>query len=200
MACYQQLGLAAWRAGGASATQAASFSGFLPSMGIFCRASGGLLDLTCRNSTVLLSSTHACCYPCATVKSIFTKIICGEVAGHFIYEDQDSIAIMAMKPICEGHVLLAPREPVEQWDDLPMPLGTHLLAVGQRVAKALKRVYGVRRVGVMIAGIETPHTHLHLFPAADLTVFSFQGAQECATEVLAAVAEPIRNALLAAED
>lgn len=130
--------------------------------------------------------------------SVFTRIIDGELPGHFLWQDERCVAILTIAPICPGHLLLIPREPVDHWDDLPPDLAGHLMQVGSVLAKALKRAYSAPRVGMIIAGFEVPHVHLHLFPADSLDVFDFERAAPCPQATLADNAERIRQALQAA--
>lgn len=36
--------------------------------------------------------------------SIFSKIIAGELPGHFVWQDDDCVAIMTIQPIKPGHI------------------------------------------------------------------------------------------------
>jgi diadenosine tetraphosphate (Ap4A) HIT family hydrolase len=127
--------------------------------------------------------------------SIFTQIINGELPGHFIWRDPQVVAIMTIAPIKPGHCLVIPVEEVNHWDDVPAETAAHLMLVSQKIAKALKAVYQPRRVGIMVAGLEVPHTHIHLIPANALTDFDFSLQQPTDSEVLAAEARKIRDAL-----
>lgn len=127
--------------------------------------------------------------------SIFTRIINGELPGHFIWRDDRVVAIMTIAPIKAGHCLVIPIEEVNHWDDLPEELAAHLMLVAQKVAKGLKAVYSPKRVGVMVAGLEVPHTHIHLVPVNDLADFDFSLQQPAESEELAAEASKVRAAL-----
>jgi len=127
--------------------------------------------------------------------SIFTQIMNGELPGHFIWRDDKAIAIMTISPIKPGHCLVIPVEEINHWDELPADLAAHLMQVAQKVAKGLKATYSPKRVGVMIAGLEVPHTHLHLIPVDELTDFDFSLQKPATTEQLAVEAEKIRAAL-----
>lgn len=127
--------------------------------------------------------------------SIFSKIIQGELPGHFVWQDDICVAIMTIQPINPGHLLLIPRVEVDHWDDLPADIAAHLMVTGQRLAKALKQAFPSGRVGLVIAGFEVPHTHLHLIPANDLADFDFSGLAFAAADELAAAAERIRRYL-----
>lgn len=127
--------------------------------------------------------------------SIFTQIINGDLPGQFIWRDDRAVAIMTISPIKPGHCLVIPVEEVDHWDDVPEALAAHLMLVAQRVAKGLKAVYQPKRVGVMVAGLEVPHTHLHLIPVDALGDLNFALQQPAGAEQLAAEAQKIRAAL-----
>ena len=59
--------------------------------------------------------------------SIFTRIIQGELPGHFVWRDDHCVAIMTIQPIRAGHVLVIPKAEIDQWTDLPVELAHHLM-------------------------------------------------------------------------
>jgi diadenosine tetraphosphate (Ap4A) HIT family hydrolase len=127
--------------------------------------------------------------------SIFTRIINGELPGHFVWKDAEAVAFLTIQPIRDGHLLVIPRAEIDHWDDLPEPLSNHLMSVSQRITKALKAVYPCQRVGLIIAGLEVPHTHIHLLPIDELSDLSFAAAKSTTAEALQANAAQIRAAL-----
>jgi len=127
--------------------------------------------------------------------SIFTRIIAGELPGHFVWKDEQAVGMLTIEPFREGHVMVIPREEIDHWDDLPEPLAAHLFVVAQRIAHAQKRVYRPRRVGLMIAGMEVPHTHIHVVPIDSLGELSFAHARSAPAAELAVAAARIREAL-----
>lgn len=127
--------------------------------------------------------------------SIFTQIINGDMPGHFVWRDDKAVAIMTIAPIKPGHCLVIPVEEVNHWDDVPEELAAHLMLVAQRVAKGLKAIYQPKRVGVMVAGLEVPHTHMHLVPVDALSDFDFSLQKPAGADELAAEAQKIRAAL-----
>ena len=128
--------------------------------------------------------------------SIFTQIIHGDLPGHFIWRDDVAVAIMTIAPIKPGHCLVIPVEEINHWDDVPAEVSAHLMAVASKVAKAQKKVYSPKRVGVMVAGIEVPHTHYHLVPINEIADLDFALQQQAEPEVLAAEAAKLRQALV----
>jgi len=130
-----------------------------------------------------------------SMPSIFSRIIAGELPGHFVWKDEHAVAFMTIQPIRPGHLLVVPRVEVDQWDDLSEPLATHLMCVSRHIAHALKATYGSARVALMIAGFEVPHTHLHVLPADDMSDMSFLRTRMAESEALAREAASIRAAL-----
>ena len=96
--------------------------------------------------------------------SIFTKIINGELPGRFVWRDERCVAILSIAPLAAGHTLVIPREEVDHWLDLNGELSQHLFASAQSIGKAIQRAFSPVKVGLMIAGLEVRHTHLHLVP------------------------------------
>ena len=128
--------------------------------------------------------------------SIFTQIINGKLPGHFIWRDERAVAFMTIAPIKSGHCLVVPVEEIDHWDDVPEELAAHLMHVAQRVAKGLKSVYQPKRVGILVAGLEVPHTHLHLLPIDAIGELDFSLQRPAEAEELAAEAKKIRTALV----
>ncbi len=127
--------------------------------------------------------------------SVFTLIMEGKIPGHFVYEDDKAVAILTIQPIREGHVLVIPRQEIDQWSDLPVELAAHLMTVSHTIANAMKPLFPCTRIGMMIAGLEVPHTHLHLVPMDSMNDLNFAFAKNADQAVLKNTAEKIRAAL-----
>ena len=127
--------------------------------------------------------------------SVFTLIIEGKIPGNFVWKDEHAVAILTIQPIRQGHVLVIPRQEIDHWNDLPVDLAAHLMKVSHSIANALKLAYPAKRVGMMIAGLEVPHTHLHIVPIDSMEDLSFANAKNADGEVLKATAEKIRQVL-----
>lgn len=130
--------------------------------------------------------------------SIFTKIINGELPGHFVWKDEVCFAIMTIQPIRAGHVIVIPNAEINHWDDVPPLTAAHLMQVGQHIAKAIKANVVCKRVGVMVVGIEVPHTHIHLMPIDSIADMDFNKAKPMPQDELAAMAMKLRSSLLVA--
>ena len=130
--------------------------------------------------------------------SVFTKILAGELPGHFLWKDETCFSILTIQPIREGHLMVIPNQEVNHWDDVPPETAAHLMQVAQYLAKAIKAVIPCKRVGVSVVGLEVPHTHIHLMPIDSLADMDFMRQKPATQEELAAVAERLREALLLA--
>lgn len=127
--------------------------------------------------------------------SVFTLIMEGKIPGNFVYQDDIAVAILTIQPIRTGHVLVIPRQEVDQWSDLPVEVMSHLTQVSHKIANAMKTIFPCKRIGMMIAGLEVPHTHIHLVPMDSMADLSFAHAQNADGDALRQTAEKIRTAL-----
>ncbi|MHB1130413.1 MAG: HIT family protein [Ilumatobacteraceae bacterium] len=128
--------------------------------------------------------------------TLFTRIITGELPGTFVYRDSQCASFMTINPITRGHVLVLPIEEVDHWPDMSDDLSTHLFGVARRIAKAQHQAFTCERVGLIIAGYEIHHCHLHLIPTTSMADFSFaNAAQNVPTHELEAAAQEIITAL-----
>jgi diadenosine tetraphosphate (Ap4A) HIT family hydrolase len=96
--------------------------------------------------------------------TIFTRILNGELPGRFVYRDDVSAAFLTIAPITPGHTLVVPVAEVDHWVDLDDDIAGHLMVVAKKVAVAQQEVLEPTRVALIIAGLEVPHTHLHVLP------------------------------------
>lgn len=96
--------------------------------------------------------------------SIFTKIIKGEIPAQKIYEDEKTLAFLTIEPTQPGQVLVIPKKQTDQLWDLSDEDFIAVMATSKLVAKRMKEVLGVKRVGLRVIGEEVPHAHVHLIP------------------------------------
>lgn len=104
--------------------------------------------------------------------SIFTKIIRGEIPCHKIYEDEKAFAFLDIHPKTAGHTLVVPKKQVQfVWDledDDYQALMAAVKKVGRRIRQTMEKPY----VGQMVYGVDVPHTHIHVFPFANMEEYS----------------------------
>jgi histidine triad (HIT) family protein len=128
--------------------------------------------------------------------SVFTKIIAGELPGRFVWRDDECVAFLSINPLRPGHVLVVPRAEVDHWVDLDPQLWGCLTRTAQTIGAALQRAYEPTKVGMMLAGLEVPHVHIHLVPIDSEQHLSFANAEQNPDPgALDEAAERIRAAL-----
>ena len=131
--------------------------------------------------------------------SIFTRIIAGEIPGRIIWSDPTCIAMLDIRPLNRGHVLVIPIVEMDRWTDLPPEVATHCTRVAHAIGRSQMAAFAPERIGLIIAGFEVPHTHLHVVPIDHMGHLDFGQADDGADPGdLDAVAEELRAMLLAA--
>ena len=130
--------------------------------------------------------------------SIFTRIINDEIPGIFVWRDSRAVGLMDINPLAPGHVLVVPVDAVDHWLDLDVDVARHLTYVAQAIGRAQQEALNPARVGLMIAGFEVPHTHLHLVPMESMANLDFANRDPSPEPgSLAQNAEAIRDELRA---
>lgn len=111
------------------------------------------------------------------MSSVFSMIIAGELPANFVYRDDRCVVFMSINPLQHGHALVVPIAEIDHWLDLTPDLAAHLMVVAQRVGRAQQEAFSPVRIGLMIAGLEVPHVHLHVVPIANVGDLNFANAQ-----------------------
>jgi hypothetical protein len=110
------------------------------------------------------------------VTTIFTRIIEGEIPGTFVYRDSLCVAFLSINPLADGHVLVVPIEEVDHWIDMSPELSAHLFSVSHRISRSISQVFPCERIGLIIAGYEINHCHIHLIPSQTMNDLNFANA------------------------
>ena len=95
---------------------------------------------------------------------LFCAIARGDVPSHRVCETDDLVAFLDIHPIRPAHTLIVPRAHHAYFDDMPEKLAADIVALGQKLARAMKSVYGVERAGFAFMGFDIPHAHAHVLP------------------------------------
>jgi histidine triad (HIT) family protein len=83
------------------------------------------------------------------VASIFTRIIDGELPARFVWKDEQCVAFLSIRPLRPGHTLVVPR------------------------LRAQMAAFKPERVGLVVAGLEVPHLHIHVVPIRGMEDLDF---------------------------
>lgn len=130
------------------------------------------------------------------VASVFSRIIAGELSARFVWSDDTCVGFLSIEPLNPGHVLVVPREEIEHWIDLDLGTWEHLTRVSKAIGNALQRGYHPAKVGMMLAGLEVPHVHIHLVPINSTRDLEFgQADSDPDAEELDRAADTVRQAL-----
>ncbi|MEY2959802.1 MAG: hypothetical protein RLZZ01_2370 [Actinomycetota bacterium] len=128
--------------------------------------------------------------------SVFTRIIQGDLPGTFVWRDDLCVAFLSINPMAHGHTLVVPVEEVDHWVDASPELVAHLFEVTRIIGCAQRQAFTPERVGVILAGYEVPHTHIHVVPTNSMRELSFANAAGSVDrDDLDAAATAIRRAL-----
>ena len=95
---------------------------------------------------------------------LFCKIVAGTIPCHKVWEDDHHLAFLDINPIREGHTLVIPKAHAPYLFDLDDASYQSLLSALKQVAKRLKEVSQVPRIGVAVEGFAVDHVHVHLVP------------------------------------
>ncbi|KAJ8469578.1 hypothetical protein ONZ45_g16845 [Pleurotus djamor] len=101
-----------------------------------------------------------------TSKLLFSTV---EVTKQAFYKSSLSYAIVNLKPIVPGHVLVIPTRIVPRLTDLNESEVTSLMKAVQTVGRAVEKAYGADGLTIACqdgkaAGQTMPHVHFHILP------------------------------------
>lgn len=132
------------------------------------------------------------------MSTVFTRIIGGELPGTFVWRDERCVAFLSINPLAHGHTLVVPIDEVDHWVDATPELVAHMFEVTRVIGVAQRDAFHCERVGVILAGYEVPHAHIHVIPTNSMSQLSFaNAAASVAGDELQAGATAIRSALRA---
>ncbi len=127
---------------------------------------------------------------------IFCKIIKKEIPADIVFEDEDTLAFLDIKPVNIGHLLIIPREHHQFLQDTPDDVATNVFLRVKKLIDPLKKALGADFVTISVVGMDVPHFHVHLIPRYKKDgLASFWPTKDSATDERKIVAEKIRKIL-----
>jgi len=135
--------------------------------------------------------------------TIFAKIIRREIPAEIIYEDDDTLAFLNVKPVNPGHTLVVPKKFARNIFDVEEQSLTAVMRTVQKISRALRET-GVEGVNLHInneplAGQEVFHLHVHVIPRFVDDGFNSASwrrhGKECSSAELREVADTLRTKL-----
>ena len=101
---------------------------------------------------------------------VFCDIVAGRGPASVVHSDETVVALLDIRPLNTGHLMVIPRAHAASLADLDPAMGGHMFVVAQRMAAALRRS-GLPCDGVNLfladgeaAFQEVFHVHLHVVP------------------------------------
>ncbi len=100
---------------------------------------------------------------------IFCKIAKKQVPASIVYENEETIAFLDIKPLNEGHTLVIPKGHYEDIFDIPQELISYIHSVTKQVALAVKKATQADGISIAqqngrAAGQDIFHLHVHIIP------------------------------------
>ncbi len=100
---------------------------------------------------------------------LFCKLVEGEVPSMRVYEDEDTLAFLDIKPNNPGHTLVIPKKHSENLYDMDDHSLATVIRTVQKVAKAIKAAVGADGINLAMnnepaAGQVIFHPHIHVIP------------------------------------
>ena len=100
---------------------------------------------------------------------VFCDVVAGEAPAIRIYEDEDYLAILDIRPFTRGHTLVLPKRHTVDVTDTPPQTLAEMIVIGQRIARAARATELADATNIGIndgpAAFQTVrHIHLHVLP------------------------------------
>ena len=98
------------------------------------------------------------------MKTVFEKIIDGEIPANKVYEDDKFLAFLDINPVYLGHTLLIPKIKYTWMQEAPDELLGDIFVMAKKIMLAIKAGLGVDFVQIGVVGKDVPYFHVHLIP------------------------------------
>ncbi len=96
------------------------------------------------------------------MKCIFCDIVSKKIPANIVYEDEQFLAFLDIRPLNPGHLLVIPKKHYRWvWD--VEDIGKYYETVG-KIAQAMKKALGTEQIVSLVFGEEVPHAHVWLVP------------------------------------
>jgi histidine triad (HIT) family protein len=108
----------------------------------------------------------------AETPCIFCSIVRGEAEAHVIAETADTLCFLDRLPATYGHVLVVPKQHLQDLFDIPEESFQHVMTASKQVANALRDSCGASGVNLVHATGQAAHQtvfhfHVHVVPRYD---------------------------------
>lgn len=97
---------------------------------------------------------------------IFCQIAAGKLPAYKVYEDDQFLAFLDIRPIVKGHILVVPKKHYQFFYDVPN-LGNYFNIV-KKISLAAKKAFNSAYIQIRTLGEAVPHSHVHVLPIVKL--------------------------------
>lgn len=98
-------------------------------------------------------------------KTLFDKIVSGEIPSYKVWEDDSYLAFLTPFANTPGATVVVPKQnPGDYVFDLDDEAILELMRAAKKAAKLLEKGLNVKRVALVFEGEAVPHVHVKLFP------------------------------------
>ena len=131
---------------------------------------------------------------------LFCKIAKKELPSNILFENENIIAFLDIKPISKGHTLVVPKKHSLNLKDLQLEQGTQIMQAILEFAPKLIKAVGADGYNVGInngkaAGQIIMHTHFHIIPRWDNDGMSSWPNHDISSDELKTLQQKIVNFL-----
>ena len=132
---------------------------------------------------------------------VFCKIVKGQAPASIVYEDQEVMVFLDIRPLNMGHTLVIPRAHYVDIFDIPNALLSRIHKIAKHVAPAIKKATTADGISIIqqngkAAGQDIFHLHVHVVPRFEgQKLPRFSELREVERAKLDAMAEKIKQQL-----
>lgn len=126
---------------------------------------------------------------------IFCKIINKEIPAYVLWEDDQFMAMLDIRPVSPGHLLIIPKQHIETIFDIPQPLYNELFKTAKALSTPLQHAMNSIKVGIVVEGFGVPHAHVHLIPINHAHELDSSRAKSMPEDELAKITQKIKEVI-----
>ena len=105
--------------------------------------------------------------------TLFTKIVKGEIPSYKVAENENFYAFLDINPLAKGHTLVIPKKEIDYIFDMQDKELSSFICFAKKIAKAIKKAYPCKKVGMAVIGLDGNHAHIHLVPLEKVGELNF---------------------------
>lgn len=132
---------------------------------------------------------------------VFCKIVAHELPSETLYETEDILAFLDIKPINPGHALVIPKKHFESIHDTPDELMAKIILVSKKIANVIQQTLGAEGVNIAMnngkaAGQIVFHAHIHVMPRYSKDAFKLWTGKDYKNGEKEVIANKIKEGMI----